>query len=123
APSALPGASSGSLLVTEESVKPAGPERASVTFTVTVIGTSLWSAGYSVFGLAEQVTVGAVLSIRTTSVFSASTLPALSGDRYAIVVAPSAVTGIVADAPATVFDTPATVYAICLTPEPPWSVA
>src|ERR1043165_3563418 len=108
APSALPGASSGSLVVTDVSVKPAAPELLSVTLTVAVIGTSLWSAGHSVFGLAEHVTVGAVLSIRTTGAFSASTVPALSLAEDGPWVAPSAESGADAAAPATVLATPAT---------------
>ena len=71
-----------------------GPDRPSWTLTVTVTGTSLWSAGHSVRGLAVHEMVGAVLSMRTTSVLSTSALPALSLAEYATVVTPSAVIGI-----------------------------
>src|SRR3954465_11980331 len=70
---------SASLLVTDLSVNPAGPDRASVTWKATVTSTSLWFAGFRIFGLAVHVTTGAVLSILTvTTLLRALTLPAAS---------------------------------------------
>src|SRR4051794_22159360 len=53
------------LLRTETSAKLAGPEPpgSSLTVTLVVIAASLWLFDFSVAGLAEQVTVGAVVSV------------------------------------------------------------
>jgi hypothetical protein len=52
------------LLWTERSVNPAAPDPpgSSVTVTLVVIDASLWLLDFRVAGLAEHVTVGAVLS-------------------------------------------------------------
>src|SRR5262245_4125405 len=85
-PSPPPFASSGSLLVTETSLKPdAAPS------TVTLIATSWWFGGHRTLGSALHDMLWADLAIRTTSVFFVSTLPALSVAKYVRVVVPSAV--------------------------------
>ena len=56
---------SGSLLVTEISVNPASPARASSTVTDAVTVTSLWFGDQMLFGLTLQNTVGAVPSRKT----------------------------------------------------------
>src|SRR3954452_21034711 len=84
---------SASLLVTDLSVNPAGPDRASVTWTATVTLTGLWSAGFRLFGLAVHVTTGAVLSILTvTTLLGALLLPSASVTVWAVeaTAAPSA---------------------------------
>ncbi len=52
----------GSLDVTDCTVKPAGPDRESLTFTVVVTGTSRRFGRQRVLGLAAQVTAGGVAS-------------------------------------------------------------
>src|SRR5688572_16428396 len=89
-----------------------------------VMVTMRWFGGQSVPGATLSVPVGAVLSTRTTSVFSALALPALSVAKYAIVLEPSAETTIVAVFPFTVVGpdgppAPTTLYVMDLTPLPP----
>src|SRR3989442_14648877 len=65
-------AGSPSLLVIDASANPAEPDSASVCVTDAVTGTILWFGGHSWPGLTPQVSVGGVLSTRTTSVLAAS---------------------------------------------------
>jgi hypothetical protein len=69
---------SGSLLVTETSVKPAGPERESLTLTLTFRDTSLLLGGQRMFGLAVQAIVGGVLSILIPLTVAEAEFPARS---------------------------------------------
>jgi hypothetical protein len=108
-------------------LKPAGPERESVTFTETFIGTNLLFGGQRIFGPALHVTVGGVLSIWTVIVLAVSTLPALSAPKKVIIVTPSALTTKVADPPLTMVSpmvcAPVVLYVTCFTPELPGSLS
>ena len=90
APSPPPGASSGSLLVTDVSVKPARPT-GRPDLDLDRDRDELVVRRPQDARVAVHETVGADLSIRTTSVCFASALPALSVAKYVSVVAPSAV--------------------------------
>src|SRR5215217_6748421 len=82
---------SASSLVTEASTNSPGPDIVSATLTFGRIVTSLWFGGHRLFGVAEQVTSGGVLSMRTSwERGGVSLLFALSSDQYVIVVSPSA---------------------------------
>src|SRR4051794_37065031 len=76
---------SASLLVTVLRADPAGRDSASVTWTATVTSTSLWFAGFRIFGLAVHVMAGGVLSILTvTMLLGALMLPAASVTVWAV---------------------------------------
>src|SRR5712691_286784 len=83
----------GSLLVADVSSKPAGPESASVTFTLVVTGTSLWLGGHRVSGSTLQDEVGAVVSMLTVLMLadpaSAPSLPAPSTAVHVMSCVPS----------------------------------
>ena len=66
------------MLVTETRVNPADPERESVTFTETLIGTSLLFGGQRTFGLVLHATVGGVLSILIPLTVADAEFPAMS---------------------------------------------
>ena len=57
---------SASLLLTESSLKPSGPDPLSVTVTLVEIGVSLWFGGHRVLGLALTAQVGAMVSTTFT---------------------------------------------------------
>jgi len=59
-------------------VNPADPERESVTFTETLIGTNLLFGGQRTFGLVLHVTAGGVLSIFIPLTVELAELPATS---------------------------------------------
>src|SRR5262245_60862212 len=59
---------SGSLLVTEMRLNPAGPDSVSATTTVACTVIYWWFGGQSRFGLALHVTVGGVLSMMIVTV-------------------------------------------------------
>src|SRR5215471_4335143 len=59
---------SGSLLVTEISVNPAGPDSVSATVTVACSVINWWFGGQNRFGLTLHVTVGGVLSMMIVTV-------------------------------------------------------
>ncbi len=79
---------SGSLLVTDCRVKPAGPEPLSLTSADTVTGINLLLGGDSVFGVALQVMRGGTVSIRTVASLANSRRPLLSTDQYLTVRVP-----------------------------------
>ena len=81
---------SGSLLVTETSVKPFAPERASVTATLEAMSTSLWLGGQRLFGVALTVQAGAVLSSLIVTLWEAVP-PALVAVQVKVLPAVSAV--------------------------------
>src|SRR4029450_2717602 len=59
---------SGSLLVTESSVKPAGPEWRSAAVTVAWIVAKAWLGGQRRLGVALQLTTGGTLSTKRVTV-------------------------------------------------------
>jgi hypothetical protein len=67
--------------------------------TVTAISRNLWLGGQSSAGLAPQVTMGGVESMRIVSVRARSLLPARSVAKNVSVVTPSLDTEIVESAP------------------------
>src|SRR5262245_62046862 len=69
---------SGSLLVIETSVNPAGPESVSDTVTDTSTRASLWSGGQRMFGLALHETLGGVLSMLMAFTVAETEFPATS---------------------------------------------
>src|SRR5437773_2399208 len=89
-----------------------------VSLAVSVTATSwlLQPAG------ASSLVAGAVVSIRTVAVRSASTLPAPSVERYVIVCTPSGA-ATVTDAPALHVAAPSILYSVVATPEPPSAAA
>ena len=77
-PSPLPGASSGSLLVTEAKVTAAAGSQTSLTCHAACTGTIRWFGGQSVVGLSVRVRDGGVVSRTWTDDVQVAVLPEAS---------------------------------------------
>src|SRR5712692_9827781 len=77
-PSALPGASSGSLLVAEVRMTPTAGSHTSLTCQATWTGTRRWFGGHSVVGLSIRVREGGDVSRTWTDDVQTAVLPEAS---------------------------------------------